>query len=430
MTLPLDRRTFLGATAAAGAAFALADAASAAAVQGANARINVGVMGTGGRGTGLARAFEDLPNVDVTHVCDVDEARVNAAAQAVAKVSGRAAPRAVNDFRRILDDKTVNVLVVATCNHWHAPAAIMACAAGKHVYVEKPCSYSAREGEWLVQAARKHQKKVQMGNQRRSYAGVIAAIDEMHKGVIGRVYLAQAWYQNNRGSIGRGKPADVPKGLDYALWQGPAPARPFHANYLHYNWHWFWHWGNGELGNNGVHTLDLCRWGLGVDFPIHVASSGGRYAFEDDQETPDTHTVTFEFANRSSIAWQCLSCNRNENSFVKFYGEKGSLSLEPNGGYVIHDDNNKEVKKVPGTGGGETEHVANFIAAIRDNQPLRLNQEILEGHKSTLLCHLGNIAHRTGKTLKCNPEDGHILNDADAMKLWRRDYEPGWEPKV
>jgi hypothetical protein len=183
----LDRRTFMAGTAASGAALTLADASSAAAVQGANQRINVGVMGTGGRGTGLARAFQGQPNVNVTYVCDVDESRRNAAAQAVAKVSGQAAPQAVNDFRRILDDKAVDVLVVATCNHRHAPAAILACAAGKHVYVEKPCSYNPREGELLVQAARKHQKKVQMGNQRRSYAGVIRAIDELHKGVIGRV---------------------------------------------------------------------------------------------------------------------------------------------------------------------------------------------------------------------------------------------------
>jgi predicted dehydrogenase len=425
----VTRRTFLEQSAAGGAAVGLSLATTSFAADDAPARrVVVGIMGLS-RGMGLAQTFAKTPGVVVKYLCDVDEQRAGRAVDSLSKLTGTS-HLGVGDFRKILDDEQVDALVVAAPNHWHAPATILGCSAKKHVYVEKPCSHNPQEGEWMVQASRKNNKAVQMGTQRRSSPATIAAMQELREGAIGRVYCARCWYAANRGPIGKGKPAPVPPYLNYDLWQGPAPRVPYLDNRVHYNWHWFWHWGNGELGNNGVHTLDLCRWGLGVDFPIHVASSGGRYAFEDDQETPDTHTVTFEFANRSSISWQCLSCNRNENSFVKFYGEKGSLSLEPNGGYVIHDDNNKEVKKVPGTGGGETEHVANFIAAIRDNQPLRLNQEILEGHKSTLLCHLGNIAHRTGKTLKCNPEDGHILNDADAMKLWRRDYEPGWEPKV
>src|SRR5437660_1562741 len=200
MSNNLDRRGFLATAAATGAALNLAGTAAAAPAQGGNDRLLIAVMGTGGRGTGLARAFQQQPNVDVTYVCDVDQNRANQAAQGVAKVSGRAAPKVVTDFRRILDDKAVNGLVVATCNHWHAPATILACAAGKHVYVEKPCSHNPREGELMVQAARKHQRKVQMGNQRRSYTGVIAAMDELHKGAIGRVYLAESWYQNRRGT--------------------------------------------------------------------------------------------------------------------------------------------------------------------------------------------------------------------------------------
>ncbi len=195
--------------------------------------------------------------------------------------------------------KAVDALVIATCNHWHAPAAILACAAGKHVYVEKPCSHNPREGEMMVAAARKHRRLVQMGNQRRSMPAAIEAIAQLRSGVIGRVYYAQSWYLNTRPSIGAGKSAPVPEGLDYDLWQGPVPRRPFKSNYLHYNWHWFWHWGNGELGNNGVHAVDTCRWGLGVDYPVQATSVGGRFCHEDDQETPDTNVATFRFADRN-----------------------------------------------------------------------------------------------------------------------------------
>lgn len=429
----LNRRGFLAAAGAIGAGGVLLgtqDAASAAAVQGANERIRVGVMGTGGRGTGLAGAFQRLPNVDVVTVCDADMGRAEAAAGAVAKASGRAAPAAVQDYRRIMDDKNIDLVVVATCNHWHAPATIIACAAGKHVYVEKPCSYNPREGELMVQAARKHQKKVQMGNQRRSYPGVIAAMDELHKGVIGRVYLAQSWYQNNRPSIGRGKEAAVPNRLDYDLWQGPAPRRPFHSNYLHYNWHWFWHWGNGELGNNGVHIIDLCRWALQADYPTRVTSSGGRFRFEDDQETPDTHVVSYEFEGRKQITWEGLSCSNQPNRpyHALFHGENGTMALSDTS-YVITTGRGKEARtRTEKVTGGDTPHFANLIAAIRGNT--RLNSEIEEGHKTTLLCHLGNIAHRTGRTIRCNGKDGTIQNDKEALAFWSREYHKGMEPRV
>ncbi len=425
----VDRRTFMAAAAIGGSALSF-DAVSAAAVQGANNRIVVGVMGTGGRGTGLARAFQQQPNVDVAIVCDADMGRAERAAQEVAKISGRAAPRAVQNYQRILDDKAVDMLIVATCNHWHAPAASLACAAGKHVYVEKPCSYSAREGELLVQAARKHQKKVQMGNQRRSYTAVIAAMEELRKGVIGRVYLAESWYQNNRPTIGRSKEGAVPKGLDYDLWQGPAPRRAFHANYLPYNWHWFWHWGNGELGNNGVHIIDLCRWGLGVDYPIRVTSAGGRYRFDDDQETPDTHLVSFEFEGRKLITWEGLSCSSQPNRpyHALFHGENGTLALSDTS-YVVTTGRGKEARtRTEKVQGGDAPHFINLLNAIRNGE--RLNSEIEEGHKTTLLCHLGNIAQRTGRTLRCSPRDGAIQQDKDAQAMWTREYHKGMEPRV
>ncbi|MBX9584343.1 MAG: Gfo/Idh/MocA family oxidoreductase [Gemmataceae bacterium] len=415
-----DRRTFLGAAGGLAAVPRLSASA--------NTRLVVGVMGMGTRGPALARAFAALPNTEVAYVCDVDAARVGQAADALAK-DGRPRPRAVADFRRVLDDKAVDAFVCAAPNHWHAPASILACAAGKHVYVEKPCSHNPREGELLVAAARKHGRRVQMGNQRRSWPKVREAVAALREGVIGRVYLAQGWYAAARPSIGTGEAKDPPAGLDYDLWQGPAPRRPFRSNVLHYNWHWFWDWGNGELGNNGVHMIDLCRWGLGADYPARVTSAGGRYRYKDDQETPDTHVVGFDFPNGSTATWEGLSCNqppREKPADVLFLGETGSLAIA-GGGYTVYDPKGKPVRTEAGPG-GDAAHVANFAAAVRGDEPL--NSEIEEGHKSTLLCHLGNIAHRAGRSVRCDPKTGRTADDPAAMKLWAREYAPGWEPKV
>jgi predicted dehydrogenase len=423
--MSLSRREILGGGAAAAAAAAAPRWAFAG--RSPNQTVVVGVMGTGGRGTQLAKGFESLEGVEVATVCDVDRRRAEAAAGVVGKVHDRKVG-VVTDFRRILDNKSVDVLVIGAGNHWHAPAAILACAAGKHVYVEKPCSHNPWEGETMVAAARRHKRHVQMGNQRRSAPKIVEAMEELRKGAVGKVYFSRSVYANVRPSIGRGKPAPVPEGLDFELWQGPAPRRPFKDNILHYNWHWFWHWGNGELGNNGVHSIDLSRWGLGVDYPVRAVSSGGRYAFDDDQETPDTHVVSYEFEGGRRITWEGLSCNRGLGlgPYVSFHGTEGTLTIEKNG-YVVYDKNNKEVKKVDGPGSDDL-HFANFLDAVRNNA--KLNSEIEEGHKSTLLCHLGNIAHRTGRALRCDPKDGKILDDADAMKLWKREYEPGWEPRL
>jgi predicted dehydrogenase len=430
MTAAIDRRQFLGATAAAGVAAGLAASADVAGAQdaGAHNRLVVGIMGTGGRGTGLATTFQQQPNVEVAYVCDPDRGHVDRAADVVRKAGG-ANVRAISDFRRILDDKSVDILVCAAPNHWHAPATILACAAHKHIYVEKPCSGTAREGELAVQAAAKHKLLVQMGNQRRTWPRIVEAIEEVRKGVIGRAYLAQSWYLATRPTIGRGKEAPVPAALNYDLWQGPATHRPFHTNYLHYNWHWFWHWGNGELGNNGIHMLDLCRWGLGVDFPIRVTSSGGRYRFQDDQETPDTHLVCFDFPGRKTAMWEGLSCNRlpaGKSADVIFYGDNGTLIIDGNG-YRVYDQAGKELRQVNGSG-GDVSHIRNFLDACRGNG--RLNSNIEEAHKSTLLCHLGNIAHRVGRALECDPKDGHILQDKQAAAFWTREYAKSWEPRV
>ena len=397
-------------------------------VWGANNRIVLGVMGTNGRGSALARGFAALPEVEFAYVCDVDE---RAAAKGLQAVRDRqpAVPKVVKDFRRVLEDRDVDALVVAAPDHWHGPATILACAAGKHVYVEKPVSHNPREGELMVAAARRHQRVVQVGTQKRSLPQVLEAIDQVRSGAIGPVRFARGWYNATRGSIGRGKPAPVPAWLDWALWQGPATERPFRDNIVPYNWHWFWHWGTGELGNNGIHALDLCRWGLGVAYPRRVSSGGGRYHFADDQETPDTQVVTFDFGD-CAISWEGRSCQRHgyEGSMfgAGFYGERGTLVTD-GAGYTIYDPQDKEIAHVSGSG-GDARHLANFVESVRSGQ--RPNADIEEGHRSTLLCHLGNIAWRVGRTLHGDPRTGRITSDRAAQRLWSREYRRGWEPRV
>jgi predicted dehydrogenase len=395
----------------------------------ANETISVGIIGMGGRGSALMKELGKFPNVNVAHLCDPDAKRVRSSADAFDKAYQRTPPTTA-DFRNVLDDKAVNAVFITAPNHWHAPAAIAACNAGKHVYVEKPCSHNLHESELLLAAAEKHKRLVQMGNQRRSWPKIQEAIQVLREGGVGRVYFAQAWYTNSRGSIGKGEEKAPPSELNFDLWQGPAPRRAFRSNYLHYNWHWFWHWGNGELGNNGVHMIDLCRWGLDVRHPTGVRSAGGRYRFQDDQETPDTHHVAYDFADRGTIVWEGFSCNQYPSgkapADVLFLGENGSLAIR-GGGYSVHDPKGKEVRKEAGKG-ADVEHLANFLDSVRG--AAKLNSPITEAAPSTDLCHLGNIAHRCNRSLKTDAQSGRILNDEEAMKLWRRSYEPGWEPKV
>ncbi len=430
MSRRVGRRSFLRQASALGVSLSTAlAAAQEGPSSGSPDRVVVGIMGLS-RGRGLAETFSAQENVEIRYLCDVDQQRADSCREALQdRIPTNA--KTVQDFRRILDDPEVDALVCAAPNHWHAPATILACQANKHVYVEKPCSHNPWEGELMVQAARQYQRVVQMGTQRRSNDGTRAAIEQLRDGVIGRVYLARSWYNNLRGSIGRGQAAVIPPHLDYPLWEGPAPHREYRDNVVHYNWHWRWHWGNGELGNNGVHAIDICRFGLAVDFPLHVTSSGGRYAYDDDQETPDTHTVGFEFEGNRQITWQGLSCNKHGDGFVTFYGTDGTLALAANGSYQVFDRGDQlRSERKEGDASDEAHHVANFLTAIRQEDPKLLQAEIEEGHKSTLLCHLGNIAHRTGRALRCDPANGHVLNDTDAMTYWRREYAPGWEPRV
>jgi predicted dehydrogenase len=256
----------------------------------------------------------------------------------------------------------------------------------------------------------------------------IEAIARIRRGDIGEVHVARAWMAGGRGGIGRGQPAAVPQSLDYKLWQGPAPHRSYQDNVVHYNWHWFWHWGTGELGNHGIHTLDICRAGLGVDYPTRVSSGGGRYFYEDDQETPDTQVVTFEFAGKV-IHWEHRSCQprglENRGSGLLFYGDKATLIIG-GGDYKIYDLHGKELDGNSGNG-GHVPHLENFIAAIREEE--ELTAEIEEGFKSTMMCHYGNIAWRTSGAIQTDPHTHRIVGNMEAQAMWKREYEPGWEPK-
>lgn len=426
------RRGFLSSSAVATTA-AFAAQSSLASVQNLQTTLSnvvIGVMGLS-RGASLARSFAAIPGVEVRYLCDIDSSRLKSFHEEFSK-SVQYDIKATADIRDILADPAVNALVVAAPNHWHAPAGIMACNAGKHAYVEKPCCHNPKEGELLIEAARRHNRCVQMGNQRRSGTKIKEGIRLLHEGRIGRVYYSRSWYAATRGPIGNGTPAEVPPHINYELWQGPAPRLPFTSNRLHYNWHWVWHYGNGELGNNGIHSIDLSRWGLQVDYPTRVVSSGGRYRFEDDQETADTHVVSYEFPGRKQIIWEGLSCNSDglygDGYGASFHGETGSMRMD-GWGYAIYDDKGKEVARET-SHDGTGDHIANFVDAVRAGDRTRLNSEIEEGHKSTLLCHLGNIALRTGDTIKCDPLNGHITGNPEAEKLWGRSYEPGWEPKV
>ncbi|GAA4320195.1 Gfo/Idh/MocA family oxidoreductase [Compostibacter hankyongensis] len=442
------RRDFIKKTMAASAAVSLGgilpgfSAGSYANIIGANERIQVGFMGVNSRGYALSDNYARQKSCQIRYICDVDSRAADKAIANVRKFGHT--PQKETDFRKALDDKSLDAMVIATPDHWHAPAGILACKAGKHVYLEKPCSHNPHEGELMVAAAKKYNRVVQMGDQRRSWPNVIKAIEEVKGGTIGRAYFAKGWYTNNRDAIGIGKETAVPSWLDYDLWQGPAPRRPYKDNILHYNWHWFWHWGTGEALNNGTHMVDLIRWGLDADYPIRVTSAGGRYRYKDDWETPDTQSITVEFPNNTFLEWEGRSCNgrtiEGSSVGVIFYGEKGSLMIGGGNEYKIYDLKNKLIKEVKNdmaidprnrmnpSQALDALHIQNFFDGIKNGA--RLNSDVEGGHKSTLLVQLGNIAVRSGNTLNIDASNGHIKDDPKAQQLWQRQYEPGWEPKL
>lgn len=395
-------------------------------------KLVVGLIGCGGRGVHDAGLFSKIPNVEVAWVCDVDETRRLAAA----KTLGVESRHAVGDMRRILDEKSVDIVIVATPDHWHSPASILACDAGKHVYVEKPISHNIRESRLLVEAAAHNKTLVQHGTQCRSTSMMIDAVKLLRAGIIGEVLVAKCWNIQRRGALPPGQDTDPPAGLDYENWIGPATIIPYRTNRVHNRWTMWYHFGAGDMGNDGVHDIDYTRWGLGVDtHPDRISAQGGKYHFDDETEFPDTQQVTFEYSGdgipgsrRMLIYEQRLwSTNfpHNCDSGAEFYGTKGQMFLSRRGKIEVLGDRNAPIRlDVKPEPQNDSAHAANLCDAVRNGS--RLNADALTGHLSTSLCHLGNIATRLGRSLRFNPQDEQIIGDAEANSLVHREYRDHW----
>lgn len=439
------RRDFIRKTAAGTAALSLGSMVfpkiSYAGILGANERINTAVIGVRSRGKAHVKAIHADPLARILYTCDVDDLIIDEH-NAWCRENIGYVPKVEKDFRKVLDDKDVHAVFIATPEHWHAPMAIMALQAGKHVYVEKPCSHNPHENELLVAAQKKYGKNVQMGNQQRSARTSILAIDEIRSGIIGEVYKGEAYYSNSREDIGHGKVVPVPDTLDWELWQGPAPREKYRDNIHPYNWHWFRTWGTGEVHNNGTHEIDVCRWALGVDLPSSVTSFGGTYTFDDDWEFPDNQQVTFKYGDDKFITWTGHSRGiiqpNQPGRGVSIYGSKGVITLSRNGyelygldGSLIKtekEESESATTNTRGEGQLDVDHVANFFDSIRRNT--RLRAPIDDASVSTMLCHLGNMAQDAGETLQIDQSTGRVLNNEMVMTGWKRQYEPGWEPKL
>ncbi|MCU0960921.1 MAG: Gfo/Idh/MocA family oxidoreductase [Pirellulaceae bacterium] len=434
MSSPRDRRRFLreaGLGLASATAFHLS--ASALRAAGANEQIQVGVIGPGGMGMSHLGELVGREDVVVSHVCDVDAQRLAAAAQLVRDRTGRDV-QAVSDLRRVLDDPQVDAVWIATPDHWHAPATILACAAGKHVYVEKPCSHNLREGRLMVEAARRHKRIVQVGTQSRSTAHVIEAMRALQEGIIGDVLVAKAWNSQRRGSIGRQQPCAPPAHLDYDLWLGPAPVQPYQPNLLPGVWRWWHAFGAGDIGNDGVHDIDLARWGLGVDgHPHTITALGGKYVFDDDQQWPDTQYVVFEYPATNGFPhprqlifeqriWSPYFQEGHENGNA-FYGTKGMMILGKKSGWQVVLERNQPGPSMEGTF-SLPDHHQNFLDSVRSGSRPRADIEI--GHLTASLCHLGNIATRVNRVVHFDPATEQVIGDDEAAGLLRRTYRDHW----
>jgi predicted dehydrogenase len=342
----------------------------------------------------------------------------------------------VDDMRRVLEDKSVDVVYVATPDHWHSPASILACEAGKHVYVEKPISHNVREGRLLVEAARRNNCIVQHGTQVRSTPTIMQGVKLLRDGIIGDVLVSKAWNVQKRGDIGHGAPAEPPNTLNYDSWVGPAPMIPFQAN-RYGAWHWWRHFGTGDMGNDGVHDIDYARWGLGVEgHPTKVSAIGGKYFFDDDQEFPDTQQVAFEYRGKDGTKPRMLIYEQrlwstnypvpyNCDSGAEFYGTKGRMFLSRRGKIqVVGPDNRPMDVAVERMEQDVDKHIANFLQCVRTGETS--NADALTGHLSSSLAHLGNISARLGRSFDFDGEKEQISGDEEANALLKREYRDHW----
>ena len=397
-----------------------------------NDRIRIACVGVRGQGKEHIKAYAALPNVEVAAVCDVDES-VLEARLADAEALGQKRPEGYVDFRKLLEDKSIDAVSLATPNHWHALQAIWACQAGKHVYLEKPCAHTIFEARQVVAAARKYDRIVQHGTQSRSSPAIQEGIQQLRDGLIGDVYMARGLCFKWRDTIGRTPDEAVPPGVHYDLWLGPAPKRPFSRNRFHYNWHWQWAYGNGDIGNQGPHQMDNARWGLGVRYPTKVSCIGGHFMFDDDQETPNTQTATFEFQSagrKKLLVFEVRHWITNHEAEIGvghdpgsignvFYGSEGLLTMEWMWKYASFLG--KEKRPGPSRE-AEPNHFANFIQALRSGNRSDLTAEVEEGAISVTLVHLANISYRLGRSLNFDADALTCPGDDEATRMFTKEY--------
>ena len=460
-----SRRDFLKITSAGVATTALsASASSYAAILGANDRVRVAICGVRGRGNDHIHGFSRVPGTELAILCDIDD---NVSQQRVGEIEkmGLPRPKSCVDVRKLLEDKEIDAISIATPNHWHSLMAIWACQAGKDVYVEKPCSHNSFEGRQLVRAVKKYNRICQHGSQSRSNPGMIEAIHHLSDGTIGDVYMARALCYKWRPSIGRATPEPVPAGVNYDLWTGPAPLKPFTKNRFHYNWHWIWDTGNGEVGNQAIHEIDIARWGLGVGFPVSVSAMGGHFMFDDDQETPNTLSANFSFEDangkRKLMELEVRHWITNHEAEIGtgaygasavppagltgdakkkpaenqkplgpkdaktntvgnlFYGSNGYLAIDGYDAYKTWITDQVE----PGPHGKASgDHYANFIDCVRSRRAQDIHSPIEEAHISTTLVHLANASYRLGRTLRFDPVKEQVIGDDEANRMLRGTY--------
>ncbi len=439
----ITRREFIDALAVGTAGLAIGTTAkSYAQILGSNDRLNFAVIGLNGRAYAHLSALKaNKAKARISHVCDVESNILKRFADSATQEMGEA-PATDKDFRHVLALKEIDAITIATPDHWHAPMAIAGVQAGKHVYVEKPCSHNPAEGVMLIEAQKKTGKLVQMGSQQRSSPHTIEIVDKIHNGLIGRAYFAKTWYSNVRKSIGYGKVVPVPATLDWDLFQGPAPRQDYKDNVQPYNWHWFKTWGTGESLNNGTHEIDVARWALGVDYPHSVTSTAGRFQFKDDWQFYDTMMTSFGY-NDAMIAWEGKCCNG-----MKYYGRDRGVAVMGTTGSVIVDRDGYEIYDLKGRKTSEYKadkaatsstdligrdsmtdlHFANFIAGIQTGA--KLHQPVAQGNVAVTMLQLSNVAWEVNRELHLDTTDGKVLDDPAAMKFWGREYEKGWAPHV